>query len=208
MNTPLLDTDLVFADLNDAKQSLDEARGSPREVRRAFSRFVDLTQRLTSAMRTDYSRLKDGKWEAKEFSGWTVDTDFLKWLRNKDQHAGQIYISVHQRNFYRLAVLGDRLLAFEGTWVLIDQLTSEIPSGISFYLPDPATGAISDEVVLPVRTEFQYLFQPRTLEAREWLQKVGNSDIHQLAERAIAVLRTYHGFFHARACESQAQDSH
>ena len=158
-------------------------------------------------MRTDYSRLKGGKWEARKFSGWTVDTEFLKWLRNEDQHGEQIHISVHQRNFYRLAALGDELLVFEGTWVLIDQLTTEIPSGISFHLPDPATGTISDVVVQPVRTEFQYLFQPRTLEAREWFQKVGNSDIHQLAERAIAVFRTYHEFFHVRACEPQAQDS-
>lgn len=198
MNMPRLDADLVFADLDDAKRSLDEARGSPREVRRAFSRFVELSQKLTSSMRTDYSRLKMGKWQAKEFPGWTVDTSFLKWLRNEDQHADQIYISVHQRNFYHLKALGEKLLVFEGTWVLIDQLTNEIPSGISFHLPDPATGAMSDEVVQPFRTEFQYLFQPRTLEARQWFKKIGNSDIHQLAERAIAVFRTYHSFFHLR----------
>ncbi len=200
MESTLYDTDLVFADLHDAKRALDEAKGSPRDVRRAFSRFVELTQKLTSAMRTDFSRLKNAKWNAKEFRGWTVDTDFLKWLRNEDQHAAQIYISVHQRNFYRLESLGEKLFVFEGTWVLVDQMASEVPASgnISFHLPDPVTGGISDVVVSPIRIEYQYLFQPRTAEAKEWFHKIGNSDIHQLAERALPVLDAYHEYFHAQ----------
>jgi hypothetical protein len=197
MNAPLLDTDLVFSDLLDAKRALDDAKGSPREVRRAFSRFVDLTQRLTSTMRTDYSRLRSAKWEAKDFKGWTVDTDFLKWLRNEDQHASQIYVSVHQRNFYRIEAAGDKLIAVEGTWVLIDQMTTDVPSGMSFHLPN-SDGGISDEVVQPVHVEYQYLFQPRTAEAQEWFRKVGNSDIHLLAERALLVLSSYHDYFQAK----------
>ena len=76
-------------------------------------------------MRMDFSRLKQSKWEAKKFMGWTVDTEFLKWLRNQDQHESQIYISVHQRNSYRLMATGERLLVFAGTWVLVDQLTDD-----------------------------------------------------------------------------------
>lgn len=200
MNGPIIDTDLVFIDLVDSKRALDDTKGSPREVRRAFSRFVDLTQRLTSTMRKDYKRLKQIPWEAKEFNGWTVDTDFLKWLRNEDQHESQIYISVHQRNFYQLEAYGDRLWVFEGTWGLLDQMTTEIPSGISFHPIDPVTGGISDQVVPPIRIEYQYLFQPRTELAQKWLKKIVNSDIHQLAERAMSVLCSYHEYFHQKLC--------
>ena len=146
-------------------------------------------------MRTDYSCLKNARWEAKCFSGWNADTTFLKWLRNEDQHAAQIYISVRQLNFYQLEAMEGQMLVFEGTWVLIDQLTPETPSGISLHLPDAASGSISNEVVLPARVEHLYLFQPRTAEAEEWLRKVGSSDIHQLAERVLQVFRSYYEYF-------------
>jgi hypothetical protein len=44
-----LDVVLVYADLRDALADLHDARGSPKRVRRSFSRFVELSQRLTSA---------------------------------------------------------------------------------------------------------------------------------------------------------------
>jgi hypothetical protein len=45
------DVDVVFFDLRDTAQGLDAVRSIPREVRRAFSRYVELFQRLTSAIR-------------------------------------------------------------------------------------------------------------------------------------------------------------
>jgi len=199
MQIPVDDSTLVFADLSDAHRELEIARGSPKSVRRCFSRYVDLTQRLTAAMRTDFSRKKAGKWVASDFTGWTDDTAFLKWLRNEDQHANQIYVSVHERHFYKLEPAGDRLFVFEGTWALIDQLTDTVPGGMTMHLPDPATGEISDVVVQPMRVEYQYLLQPRTQEATEWITKLGNSDICQLADRSFAVLTEYHAFFRQRA---------
>jgi hypothetical protein len=57
---PQLDSAPVFADLSDAYAALVASQHSPREVRRAFVRFVDLSQKLTSAMRKDFSRLNLG----------------------------------------------------------------------------------------------------------------------------------------------------
>jgi hypothetical protein len=193
------DSALVFADLADARQELDNARGSPKNVRRCFSRYVDLTQRLTAAMRTDFSRRKRSTWVAADFSGWTDDTAFLKWLRNEDQHGNQIYVSVHERHFYELECTGDRLLVFEGTWALIDQLTDSVPGGMTMHLPDPATGKLSEVVVEPERVEYQYLLQPRTQEATDWIRRLVNSDIHELTDRSFAVLTQYHAFFRQRA---------
>ena|GEM_PF-5819308 len=59
--TALPDSAIIFADIEDAFAKLNVARDSPRDIRRAFSQFVDLSQKLTSAMRRDFSRLGKGK---------------------------------------------------------------------------------------------------------------------------------------------------
>jgi hypothetical protein len=186
----------VFADLRDAFHALEAARGSPKEVRRAFSRFVDLTQRLTSAMRTDFSHVKGRRWEAKSFAGWNKITEFFKWLRNEDQHELPIRISVHERRFYELPGFPDKLFPFEGTWTLADQMTDDHPDGITFYPVDPATGKQLDPVA-PVRVEYQYLIQPHSEAARSRLHEIGTTDVHQLSGACFAVLADYHEYFSA-----------
>lgn len=188
---------IVFADLRDALQALEAARGSPKQVRRAFSRFVDLTQRLTAAMRTDFSRAKAGRWNAASFAGWNQVSEFFKWLRNQDQHQLPIRISVHERRFY--AVPGDptRLFPFEGTWTLADQLTDDHPDGITFYPVDPSTGAQLDPVP-PVKVEYQYLVQPHSEAALKRLRAIGTTDVHQLSAACFAVLSEYHDYFFAK----------
>jgi hypothetical protein len=195
MQSPDDDSKLVYVDLLDAHRELEYARDSPMNVRRCFSRYVDLTQRLTAAMRTDFSRKKERKWVAADFIGWTDDTAFLKWLRNEEQHASQIYVSVLERRFYKVASTSDQLLVFEGVWELTDQLTDKIPTGLAMKKADPVTGQMSEVVIQPVRVEYEYLLQPRTQEAIKRLQKLGNSDIHQLAHRSLAVLTDYYAFF-------------
>jgi hypothetical protein len=189
------DTSLVFGDLHDALAALEVARGSPNEVRRAFSRYVDLTQRLTSAMRKDFSRLKQEKWAASSFAGWNNVTAFFKWLRNEDQHAAPIYISVLERHFYRISPEQEQLFVFEGTWVLNDQMTEAPPDGITLRPADPVTGGMSEVIVEPVRVEHQYLLQPRTQEAQAQMQLAGTSDVHQLSNACFIVLREYHEHF-------------
>lgn len=191
-------TDVVFADLRDALAELRDSRSSPREVRRAFVRFVDLTQRLTSAMRTDYSRTGRGAWAASEFAGWSPVTDYFKWLRNQDQHDTPIRVSVHERRFYAVPGFDGELFPVEGTWVLGDQLADRPPDGITFYPTDPLTGKALDPVA-PVRIEYQYLVQPHSEDSRLRLQAIGTTDLHWLSTECFAVLEKYHAFYVSRA---------
>ena len=188
---------LVFADLRDALQALEAARGSPKDVRRAFSQFVDLTQRLTSAMRTDFSRLKSARWDAAAFPGWNKVTDFFKWLRNQDQHELPIRISVHERHFYAVPGHPGRLFPFDGTWTLADQLADAPPQGITFHPIDPTTGRHLDPVP-PVRVEYQYLVQLHSEAVRKRLHAIGTTDVHQLSAACFAALSEYHDYFLAK----------
>jgi hypothetical protein len=187
-------TSIVFADLADALADLEAARGSPKEVRRAFSRFVDVSQRLTSAMRKDFSRERGSQWDAASFPGWDKVTEFFKWLRNQDQHEPPIRISVHERRFYAIPGQPGRLFPFEGTWNLADQLADTHPSDITFYPIDRATGEQMPPED-PVRIEYQYLIQPHSNAARSRLRDIGTTDVHQLSSRCFAVLNDYHEFF-------------
>lgn len=193
-STPLNATDLVMADLEEAIQALEAARGSPKEVRRAFSRFVDLTQRLTSVMRAEFHRITGRKWNATTFAGWNSVTEFFKWLRNHDQHDSPIRISVHERHFYEVPGFPGGVFPFEGTWVLSDQLDDGLPDGITFTPIDQATGAALPPIA-PVRVEYQYLIQWPSEESRLLLQAIGTTDVHQLSAACIAVLREYHGHY-------------
>jgi hypothetical protein len=191
-----LDTTLALTDLRDAVADLEAARGSPKQVRRAFTQVVDLSQKLTSAMRKDYSRVKGRNWEAKKFTGWSGVTEFFKWLRNHDQHSDAIYISVHERRFYENPRKPGELFPFEGTWALSDQMADGLALGqINFYPIDPATGEARSSAMPPVRTEYQYLFQPRSAEAKRKLRLVSTTDVHQLSMQCLGVLEQYYEFF-------------
>ena len=193
---PTPDAVIVFADLADALRDLDEARGSPSRVRRAFSRFVDLTQRLTAAIRKDYSRLGRGEWRAKDFGGWNQVTEFFKWLRNQDQHETPIRISVHERRFYEVPALPGRQIPIEGTWSLEDQLQDNHEFGVmKMYPADPTTGKPSADPVEATRIEYQYLVQPHSESALRRLREIGTTDMHQLSAACFVVLQDYFRFF-------------
>jgi hypothetical protein len=192
--TNKLTASLVLVDLRDALAELDAARGSPKRVRQAFTRFVDLTQKLTSAMRKDFGRIKGGKWDASAFPGWNDVTEFVKWLRNQDQHELPIHISVHERQFYEVPGHPGRLFPFEGTWTLSDQTSEEMPSGITFYAADAKTGAATASVP-PVRIEYQYLVQLSSEAIRKRLQQIGTTDMHHLAAACFSVMERYHAYF-------------
>ncbi|MGH7655743.1 MAG: hypothetical protein ACREN6_13880 [Gemmatimonadaceae bacterium] len=185
---------IVFADLRDALRELEATRGSPKDVRRAFSRFVDLTQRLTASMRTDFSRAGKGKWQASAFPGWNAVTEFFKWMRNQDQHELPIHISVHERRFQEVPGQVGRLFSFEGTWILADQLSDAPPQGITFYPADPVTGKQLSSAP-PVKVEYQFLVQPRSEPARTRLHGIGTTDVHQLSAACFSVLSQYYDFF-------------
>lgn len=201
--TRAIETSLVFADLRDAHAALLESRQSPREVRRAFLRFVDLSQKLTSAMRKDYSRLDLGSWSAADFDGWTPVTQLLKHLRNEDQHGNQIYLSVHERRHFPVPeklppgfnIQPGRTFVFEGTWELTDQLLENPPDGIESFEVDPNTGLPTGNEMKLLKLERLYIVQARSEETRRFIAAAGSTDVHVLAQSAITTLTNYFQFF-------------
>ena len=206
MNPPL-DSALVFADLSDAHAALVASRESPREVRRAFVRFVDLSQKLTSAMRKDFSKLSLGSWEASRFQGWTPATALLKHLRNEDQHGRQIHISVHERRYFPVPENlppgftrpASHTFVFEGTWELTDQLLEDPPEGIETFEVNPMTGQPTGRPMPLLKLERFYILQARTDETRKLAAAAGLIDVHEISASAFVVLSDYFDFFRREA---------
>ena len=200
---PPLDSPLVFADLADAHSMLIASRKSPREVRRAFVRFVDLSQKLTSAMRKDFSKLGHGNWEASKFQGWTTVTELLKHLRNEDQHGHQIYISVHERRYFPVpenlppgfVKPPSHSFVFEGTWELTDQLLEDPPDGIETFEINPMTGKPTGRPMQLLKLERFYILQARSEKTRELIAAAGLIDVHEISAAAFSILSEYHAHF-------------
>lgn len=198
------DVAVVFADLRDSLESLDQARGSPRDVRRALSRYVELSQRLTSAMRKGYGGRGTGKWEASRFSGWTSRTELLKYLRNQDQHDHQVYVTVCETMHYTLPadveVRGiPRSFVVRGTWNITDHLMTAPPEGLEVCLSDtPGPGSPKD-VLAPEKVERQYILLPRNDEQKQKFEAAGASDVHELAHDTFSTLSKYHEFFRSES---------
>ena len=194
---------LVFADLSDAVKALEAARESPKDVRRALSRFVELTQKLTSAMRKDFIRLGKGPWSASAFAEWTAVTALMKHLRNEDQHGNQLFISVHERRHFPIPtnlppgfkVEPGRTFVFEGTWELHDQLLDAPPESISSHEVDPLTGQPTGREMQLLKLERLYILQARSSDAQAKIAAAGTPDVHLLAASAYATLTAYFEFF-------------
>ncbi len=201
------DSSLVFADLCDAHTTLVACRESPREVRRAFVRVIDLSQKLTSAMRKDFSRLERGSWEASKFPSWTPVTELLKYLRNEDQHGNQIYISVHDRRHFPIPENlpsgfvrpPSQTFVFEGTWQLTDQLLEYPPDGIKTFEVNPMTGQPTGRPMSLFKLERFYILQARTEKTRELIAAVGSNDVHAISAAALSTLSDYFHFFRREA---------
>lgn len=201
------ETALVYADLEDAFHQLEVARSSPKNVRRAFSRFIELTQKLTAAMRRDYSRLGKGNWVASSFPAWTPVTELIKYLRNEDQHGDQVFISLHERRYFPIPtnlppgfkVEPGRVFVFEGTWHLHDQLLDAPPEGITTHEVDPITRQPTGKEMKLLKIERFYILQARSDKARAKLAAAGIVDVHELAASAFSTLSNYFKFFLERS---------
>jgi hypothetical protein len=192
------DVDLVYFDLRDAVRALDEVRSTPREVRRVFSRYVELSQRLTSAMRKDFKKRTHRTWEASRFPGWTATTDLLKYLRNQDQHEDQVFITVHDRHFYdfpvEIEISGRRTrnLIVDGHWHMTDQMLDRPPSGLELTITyDDGTA----ESVNPTRTESSYVLYPRNESQSKRIAAALISDVYGLVTETFATLTQYYEFY-------------
>jgi len=171
------------------------------EVRRAFSRYVELSQRLTSAMRKDSSRLVGRPWAAATFPEWTPATELLKYLRNRDQHGEQVFVTVHDRHYYKvpddveISGIPAREFIVDSHWQMTDQMLDRPPSGLEVSLTDPSETRGPGEVLHPVRTESRYVLYPRNSEDELKVTAAGVSDIHAFAADTFAILGRYYDFF-------------
>jgi hypothetical protein len=194
---------IVFIDLKDAFTALEASCVSPKNVRRAFSRFIELSQKLTAAMRRDTSRLGKGEWVASSFHGWTPVTELVKFLRNEDQHGDQVFLSVHERRHFLVPtnfpsgfnVEPGRTFVFEGTWQLNDQLLEAPPEGITTHEVDPRTGQPTGLEMELLKIERFYILQARSEKAKKRIAAAGTKDVHELASAAFSTLTNYFQFF-------------
>ena len=199
--TSASDVDLVYLDLCDALRSLEAVRSSPREVRRSLSRYVELSQRLTSAMRKDYGKRSLGRWAASTFSEWTPATQLLKYLRNQDQHGDQVFITVHDRHYYDvpddvdIAGLPARQFIVDSRWQMDDQMLDRPPHGLEVSLSEPSLKPKPTDLLLPTRIASSYVLYPRSAEDAKRIADAGVADIHEFANGTFGTLTRYYEFY-------------
>lgn len=193
-------------DLADAMILLENSKSSPKDVRRSFSNFVELSQKLTSCMRKEYS----GKWEAEKYEGWNGYTEIIKKLRNYDQHEQIIRTEKLETTYHTIPAENgwpEITLGISGTLKDVDQLSDKTPSGsLKIMAADPKTGKITNKEIGVIK-EKNYKFMLNISEnsdkgrqINKLLKKVGNPEIFQLASECFSVLKKYYEFYQ---CESK-----
>ena len=194
------DTEIVFADLEKTGNLLLAERTNASEVRRLFGSFVVLTQKLTAAMRRDFSRTTGKKWKAGDFTGWNEVTEFFKVLRNSDLH--DLPVRIEMRHFKYLPIRSNDprvpknlYLEFSYEQVLPTQLAESAPNTatIEKALPDGSKHQVPWE-----HPRQAFIIQARTHEIKKALANAKMDDVHELMQACLASLRCYHDFFVAQ----------
>jgi hypothetical protein len=188
---------VAFRDLTDALEALSLGSVSPVTVRRNFVTFVDLTQKLTSYMREEYSEKKDQEWVASDFDGWNDVTELFKAIRNEDQHERPIFIRVNVTYYLRISEDTPDELAVSGTWQLSleDQHLDTPRDDISFELGDLQTGLPSGRRVTPTRVEYEFELFPSSKKVEALLTKLGDRNVRSLSEKCFKVLSDYYRYY-------------
>ena len=199
------DVEMLYADLAASVDELNDARPSPVRVRRAFARFIGLTQQLTAAMRREFAAKTGQLWSASDFSGWNAVSRFFKALRNIDQHDSPVLILVRERQTIQAMAGSAASLTLEGTWELHDQLADTPPEGLVLLRGDPVTGEPTDEVIPPTSRERDFLLHARTEELGRLLNAAGSADVHELSAVCLNTLTAYVNYYRARISMKRAQ---
>lgn len=197
----ITDVDVVMADLGRALDQLTTNRDSPREVRSAFSVFVDLSQKLTSVMRKEFP----GEWEGKDFQGWTEITEVFKELRNYEQHEQLLRHNVEETSHLTIPAEDgwpEITLGISGTLRKGDPLATKKPSAnVVLMAADRETGRMTNRQIGQVASRtHKYVLSigaesERGRKIQRLLGKIGTADVHVLAKACYAVLLEYHAFY-------------
>jgi hypothetical protein len=188
---------LAFRDLRDAFEELSSGSVSPVAVRRNFTTFVDLSQKLTSYMRKEYGEKKGQTWVASDFDGWNDVTELFKAIRTDDQHERPISILVNETHYLRISEDTPDELAVSGTWSFSfdDQHLDTPRDDIIFELQDPQTGQPSGQRVTPTRVEYEFHLLPSSKKVEALLTKLGDRNVRSLSEKCFEVLSNYYQYY-------------
>lgn len=195
---------VAYRDLADAYAELSSESTSPKAVRRSFANFVDLSQKLTSHMRKEYSEKKGKPWIASDFGGWNDVTELFKQLRNDDQHERPVFILVDETQYFRVSAEDATEIALSGTWSfsLEDQLADTPRDDLRLELADPKTRRPSGGFVPPTRKEYEFQLYPSSKKAEALLTKISDPNVRTLSENCFAVLTNYYRYYECQLAQS------
>lgn len=195
------DVDIVMHDLRDSLKELKTFKESPKETRKSFSNFINLTQKLTSVMRKNF---KNGEWHASEFDGWNNITELFKKLRNYEEHQQILKTEIRETTSHTMTDPGWEgvTLCMSGTLKNVDPLSDKAPSAnVVMYEADPITGRMTN---IPVggKRSVSYVYNlsiPDTNKKgrsiNKLLEEIRNNDPVFLASKCIETLEMYYNFY-------------
>ena len=193
--------DIAFLDLGNALTELNNCKGSPVEVRRNFSAFINLSQKITSYMRTDYSEKTNGRWDAKEFGGWNDVTELFKKLRTIEEHDGPIILRLYYTWYFEgLGPDGSLKMAMKGYWEW-DNPLDEFPSDkLKAFDRNPEDDDAVE--IKPKKVEYIYILYDHEKDVMEMLDRIGFADIHKLSKSCLETLSSYVQFYNEKVSEN------
>jgi hypothetical protein len=200
---------VAFRDLADTYGELSSGDSSPKGVRRGFANFVDLSQKLTSHMRTEYSEKTGKKWVPSSFDDWNDITELFKQLRNDDQHDRPISILVNETQYFRVFEDDPTLTALSGTWSfsLDDQLADSPRNDLVIGYVDLNTGRPSGELISPVRKEYEFHLHPSSNKVKALLEEIGDTNVRTLSDKCFETLTAYYDYYRRNLMQPESPES-
>jgi hypothetical protein len=195
------DVDILMQDLRDSLNKLRTSNGSPKDIRKSFSDFINLSQKITSVMRKNF---KNGKWDASEFKGWTNITDLFKKLRNFEEHEEIIKSEIIETTNHTMTEPGCEgvTLCIAGTLKNVNPLSDKAPTAnVVMYEADPVTGRMTNIPVGGKRSvsHVYNLTIPNTSKngrsINKLLDEIRNKNPVSLSSNCLEILENYYLFY-------------
>lgn len=196
----MLKAEIVMKDLEYTLQELKDSGASPVKVRRAFTRFITESQKLTESMRKEYSSITGLSWAASDFIGWNDITMLFKELRRTDYHESPVTIMIEETVYYLVAELEYEDGAVDKQYVVA---TSKYDIGAPFSDCSISMSKIIfyDENMIevesdgPDKVEFKYSLNPCNTKLANLLELIGESDVIELSRMCYTVMRDYFEYY-------------
>lgn len=194
-------TELVYSDLEDEFEKLSQNNESPVHVRKTFSNFIELTQKLTETMRKEFKDLTGNNWTCKEFVLWNNHTELFKKLRNYNYHEYPTLVNVKHIESIPINIDGKNcLMELVVDWKVEDHTADEIPTIMQLeeilLMNGLETVNIAEYNNRTIR--FEYSIDTCSDEIEKILGSLSERDIHKLSRECMNILREYYKFYKQR----------